>query len=57
MKRSRHHVPFPDVHGSMLPLGILECITATRLRAYDLPNRSIRSDGSDEEEVCRAPLI
>jgi hypothetical protein len=57
MKRSLHHVPFPDVHGSMLPLGILDSITATRLRAYDLPNHSIRSDGSNEEEVCRAPLI
>jgi hypothetical protein len=57
MKRSLHHVPFPDVHGSMLPLGIIESITTTRLRAHDLPNRSIRSDGSDEEEVCRAPSI
>jgi hypothetical protein len=57
MKRSLHHVSFPDVHGSMLPLSVLGSITATGLRAYDLPDSSIRSDGSDEEKIRGAPLI
>jgi len=48
---------FPLIDGGMLPSSVLGSIAAARLGAYDLPGSSIRDDGSNEEEIRRAPPI
>jgi hypothetical protein len=56
MKGSLHHISFADVYGSVLPSGVLRCITATGLGADNLPDGSIRSNGSDEQKIRGTPL-
>jgi hypothetical protein len=56
-ERRFNHVSLTDIYGGMLPSSVLGSIAATRLRTYDLTDRSIRGDGSYEEKIRRAPLI